>query len=112
MNQVSIQLPDGSRREVPAGTSVLDIAAGISPRLAKAAVAGVVVLVLSLRTLAPFDNPLAYFLGLTSFFYSGLAPSALAFAMLGAAGAIGAFSSAIAVLMEARIHRPAAALTR
>ena len=42
MNQVSILLPDGSRREVPSGTSVLDIAAGISPRLAKAAVAGMV----------------------------------------------------------------------
>jgi threonyl-tRNA synthetase len=40
MNQVSITLPDGSRRDVPSGTSVLDVAAGISPRLAKAAVAG------------------------------------------------------------------------
>lgn len=42
MNQVSITLPDGSRREVPAGTPVLDVAAGISPRLAKAAIAGMV----------------------------------------------------------------------
>jgi threonyl-tRNA synthetase len=40
MSQVSITLPDGSRRQVPSGSSVLDIAAGISPRLAKAAVAG------------------------------------------------------------------------
>ena len=42
MNQVSITLPDGSRRDVPSGTSVLDVAAGISPRLAKAAIAGAV----------------------------------------------------------------------
>jgi threonyl-tRNA synthetase len=42
MSDVSITLPDGSRRAVPSGTSVHDIAAAISPRLAKAAVAGVV----------------------------------------------------------------------
>jgi threonyl-tRNA synthetase len=39
---VNITLPDGSSRSVPAGTSVRDVAAGISPRLAKAALAGVV----------------------------------------------------------------------
>lgn len=64
------------------------------------AVAGVVVLVLSLRGFAPFDNPLAYFLGLTSFFYSGLAPDTASFALLGAAGAIGAASSALAGRLE------------
>lgn len=69
------------------------------------AVAGVVVLVLSLRTHAPFNNPLAYFLGVTSFFYSGLAPSASALVMLGAAGAIGAASSALAGILEGWIHR-------
>ncbi|MBM3770159.1 MAG: threonine--tRNA ligase [Acidimicrobiia bacterium] len=42
MSQVSITLPDGSRRDVPRGTSVLDVAAAISPRLAKAAIAGMV----------------------------------------------------------------------
>jgi threonyl-tRNA synthetase len=42
MSQVSITLPDGSRRDVPAGTTVRDIAASISPRLADAALAGVV----------------------------------------------------------------------
>jgi len=40
MSQVTVTLPDGSRRDVPAGTSILDVAAGISPRLAKAALAG------------------------------------------------------------------------
>src|SRR5687768_4484615 len=39
---VNITLPDGSSRSVPAGTPVLDVATGISPRLAKAALAGVV----------------------------------------------------------------------
>src|SRR5687768_13054271 len=39
---VNITLPDGSSRSVPAGTPVLDIATGISPRLAKASLAAVV----------------------------------------------------------------------
>jgi threonyl-tRNA synthetase len=42
MSSVNITLPDGSNRAVPAGTPVRDIAAGISPRLAKAALAAMV----------------------------------------------------------------------
>ena len=42
MSQVTITLPDGSTRTVPAGTPVRDVAAGISPGLAKAALAGMV----------------------------------------------------------------------
>ena len=42
MSQVTITLPDGSSRTVSAGTSVRDVAMGISPRLEKAALAGVV----------------------------------------------------------------------
>jgi threonyl-tRNA synthetase len=42
MSQVNITLPDGSSRAVDAGTPVYDIAAAISPRLAKAALAAVV----------------------------------------------------------------------
>jgi threonyl-tRNA synthetase len=42
MSQVTITLPDGSSRRVPAGTPVREVAAGISPRLAKAALAAVV----------------------------------------------------------------------
>src|SRR3954468_10982829 len=42
MSQVTITLPDGSSRSVAAGTPVRDIAEGISPRLAKAALAAVV----------------------------------------------------------------------
>ncbi len=42
MNQVTVTLPDGSTRRVPSGTLVSDIAAEISPRLAKQALAGVV----------------------------------------------------------------------
>jgi threonyl-tRNA synthetase len=37
MSQISVTLPDGSVREVAPGTPVLDIARGISPRLADAA---------------------------------------------------------------------------
>ena len=39
MSQVTITLPDGSSRVVPSGTLVRDVAAEISPRLAKAALA-------------------------------------------------------------------------
>src|SRR5688572_5559520 len=42
MSHVTITLPDGSSRRVDAGTPVRDVAAGISPRLAKAALAAVV----------------------------------------------------------------------
>jgi threonyl-tRNA synthetase len=42
MSDVTITLPDGSTRSVPAGTPVLDIATGISAGLAKAALAATV----------------------------------------------------------------------
>jgi threonyl-tRNA synthetase len=42
MNQVTVTLPDGSQRTLPSGSPVRDVAAGISPRLAQAALAAVV----------------------------------------------------------------------
>jgi threonyl-tRNA synthetase len=42
MSEITVTLPDGSRRSVPRGTPVRDVAAAISPRLAKAALAGIV----------------------------------------------------------------------
>ncbi|MCA9710527.1 MAG: threonine--tRNA ligase [Myxococcales bacterium] len=39
---ICVSLPDGSQKELPDGSSVLDLAKAISPRLAKAAVIGVV----------------------------------------------------------------------
>jgi threonyl-tRNA synthetase len=42
MSQITVTLPDGSGRELPAGAPVRDVAAAISPRLAKAALAAVV----------------------------------------------------------------------
>ncbi len=42
MSQIAVTLPDGSSRELPAGSRVRDVAELISPRLAKAALAGVV----------------------------------------------------------------------
>jgi threonyl-tRNA synthetase len=42
MSQVTVTLPDGSSRTLPAGSSVRDVAAEISPGLAKAALAGIV----------------------------------------------------------------------
>src|SRR5437763_13401242 len=38
MSTVQVTLPDGSIQQVPAGTSALDIAQKISPRLAEAAI--------------------------------------------------------------------------
>jgi len=42
MSQITVTLPDGSNRTVPSGTPVRAVAEGISPRLAKAALAGLV----------------------------------------------------------------------
>src|SRR3954462_3128159 len=42
MSHISITLPNGSSRSVAAGTPVRDVAEGISPRLAKAALAAIV----------------------------------------------------------------------
>jgi threonyl-tRNA synthetase len=42
MSQVTVTLPDGSSRAVPSGTTVKQIAEAISPRLADAALAGIV----------------------------------------------------------------------
>jgi len=42
MSEISVTLPDGSSRRVPAGSTPADVAASISPRLAKAALAAVV----------------------------------------------------------------------
>jgi threonyl-tRNA synthetase len=42
MNEISVTLPDGSSRRVPSGSTPADVAAEISPRLARAALAAVV----------------------------------------------------------------------
>jgi threonyl-tRNA synthetase len=42
MSDISVTLPDGSSHRVPAGTTPADVAAAISPRLAKAALAALV----------------------------------------------------------------------
>src|SRR5207249_12310136 len=42
MTQLPVTLPDGSSRTIPAGAPVREVADGISPRLAKAALAGLV----------------------------------------------------------------------
>ncbi|HEY3485194.1 MAG TPA: TGS domain-containing protein, partial [Ilumatobacteraceae bacterium] len=42
MSNITVSLPDGSSKELPAGSTGLDLASSIGPRLAKAAVAVVV----------------------------------------------------------------------
>ena len=42
MSHISVTLPDGSSRQVPSGSTPADVAAAISPRLAKAALAALV----------------------------------------------------------------------
>lgn len=73
------------------------------------AIFGVVVLVMSLRTLSPVNNSLAYFLGITSFFYSALAPTLGSFATLAAAGTVGATGAAISGCCQAVLVRRATA---
>src|SRR5437588_9432312 len=41
-DQISITLPDGSQRSLPAGATAADVAAAIGPRLAKAAIVAMV----------------------------------------------------------------------
>lgn len=41
-DEITIRLPDGSERSVPAGTTAAELAASIGPRLAKAAVIAVI----------------------------------------------------------------------
>src|SRR5258706_14457011 len=43
-DSIRIKLPDGSEKEVPRGTTALDIARSISPRLADAAIVAKIVL--------------------------------------------------------------------
>jgi hypothetical protein len=68
------------------------------------AVFGDVLIVLSLRALPPINNPLAYFLGLISFFASAQAPSPILLAMLAAAGVIGATGAGLAAYLQGRIE--------
>src|SRR5687768_7538578 len=42
MSEISVTLPDGSSRRMPAGSTPADVAGQISPRLGKAALAAVV----------------------------------------------------------------------
>ena len=42
MSEISVLLPDGSARLLPAGSTIADLAASIGSRLAKAAIAGTV----------------------------------------------------------------------
>lgn len=90
-----------------AGTQVATLA--LTPTLGVLAgpvcVAAVVALVLSLRKLAPINNPLAYFLGLTSFFYSGLAPTGETLVNLGVAGVIGGLACAAAGFAQGVVTR-------
>ncbi|MDQ0143279.1 DUF1097 domain-containing protein [Cupriavidus necator] len=67
------------------------------------AVFGDVVLVLSLRALPRINNPLAYFLGLISFFAAGQPPSLRLLAALAAAGVLGAIGAGIANVLQGRL---------
>src|SRR5690606_14686751 len=42
MSEISVKLPDGSARSLPAGSTAADLAAAIGPRLAKSAVIAVI----------------------------------------------------------------------
>ncbi|WP_394834584.1 DUF1097 domain-containing protein [Pendulispora rubella] len=67
------------------------------------AIFGDVVVVLSLRAVPHVNNPLAYFLGLISFFASMLAPSASTLGVLAIAGVIGALGAGTASCIQSRV---------
>ncbi|WP_394845032.1 DUF1097 domain-containing protein [Pendulispora brunnea] len=69
------------------------------------AIFGDVVVVLSLRAVPHINNPLAYFLGLISFFASMLAPSASTLGILAIAGVLGALGAGTAGYLQARVVR-------
>lgn len=83
----------------------------LTPLLGEAAtpvaVFGDVILVLSVRKLAPINNPLAYFLGLISFFASNMEPSLSLLGVLAAAGVIGAAGAASAGWLQTRMQAAA-----
>jgi hypothetical protein len=54
----------------------------------------------TVRNLTPIDNPLTYFLGITSFFYSQLPPTVGPFALSAVAGAVGATGAAVAGALQ------------
>jgi hypothetical protein len=62
--------------------------------------------VLALRSVPPFDNVLAWFLGLIAFFASHLPPSLLSIAELGAAASGGILAGWIAQRLQARLAGP------
>ncbi|MNT75740.1 hypothetical protein D3C72_2146610 [compost metagenome] len=63
------------------------------------------VLVLSLRALPRINNPLAYFLGLISFFAASQPPSLMLLGALAAAGVLGAIGAGISNVLQARLAR-------
>jgi hypothetical protein len=86
------------------GVGVTLIINALTPSLGLAAtgisIFALVAVVMCLRNLAPIDNPLTYFLGITSFFYSQLPPTVGSFALLAVAGAVGATGAAVAGALQ------------
>ncbi len=65
---------------------------------------GVTTIVMSLRTLTPINNPLAYFLGLICFFASAQMPSITLLTMLAPSGMLGAFSAWAVGFLQSRLQ--------
>ncbi|MFJ4291888.1 DUF1097 family protein [Cupriavidus sp. NPDC089707] len=63
------------------------------------------VLVLSLRAVPGINNPLAYFLGLISFFAASQPPSPSLLGALVAAGVLGAIGGGISNVLQGRLAR-------
>ena len=63
---------------------------------------GLVAIVMCLRALPLFNYPPAYFLGITSFFYAGHAPTLATVIALATAGAVGASGAALADYCQSR----------
>lgn len=66
------------------------------------AIFALVAIVMCLRALPMFNYPPAYFLGITSFFYSGHPPTVATVMVLGTAGAVGATGAALSDYCQSR----------
>ncbi|TLX59770.1 DUF1097 domain-containing protein [Stutzerimonas nosocomialis] len=83
-----------------AGAATAALSPTLGPLTVMPVVFVVAVLVLSTRRLAVFNNLLAFFLGLVSYFASHLPPTLLTFGELGGAATLGA----VAGLLASRLH--------
>lgn len=90
---------------VLSGAAIVALGPVLGDLATPAVVLGDVIVVLSLRNVAPIQNSLAWFVGLITWFASGAAPSAEAAAPLATAGLIGGLAAALVAILQTALPR-------